>query len=68
MKQKYKYPNYIINYFENSHEKWIQKKDKEVRETYKNKKIFVDTLNNKLTVSVDDYLGLLENSKFSSNF
>jgi len=44
------------------------KKDKEVRETYKNKKIFVDTLNNKLTVSVDDYLGLLENSKFSSNF
>ena len=52
------YPKYIIHLFEEMHEKWVNNKKDEVKNSYKSLENFSKQINTKLEIAVDNYLGL----------
>jgi len=49
---------YIVNFFEDMHEKWVNNKKDEVKNSYKSLENFLKQINTKLEIAVDNYLGL----------
>jgi hypothetical protein len=62
------YPNYLIKFIEDLHEKWINNMKDEVKNTYKDENTFISILNKKLEISIDSYLGLSEINNIDEDF
>ena len=54
----FNFPKYIVNLFEEMHEKWVNNKKDEVKNSYKSLENFSKQINTKLEIAVDNYLGL----------
>lgn len=53
-----KYPMYIVNFFEDMHEKWVNNRKDDVKPIYQSLENFSKQINTKLEIAVDNYLGL----------
>jgi hypothetical protein len=62
------YPNYIIKFFDEMHEKWINNLKSEVKEIYENNNKFYQILNKKLEIACDSYLGLSKINEIDEDF
>ena len=63
-----KYPKYIINQFEEMHEKWVNNKKDEVKNSYKSLENFSKQVNIKLEIAVDNYFGLSTEGDIDDDF
>jgi len=63
-----KYPKYIINLFEEMHEKWVSNKKDEVKNSYKSLENFSKQLDIKLEIAIDTYFGLSIEADIDDDF